>query len=151
MGNVEEGGKKAGNPRVGLNWHTDHYHLPEPGLFAFLHAVQVPLAQGESRKAPDVVHPLVRMHPELRRRGLFLGGEWGSSIQGVPEDEGQALFDELLGHLTQDRFGYRHRWQPGDVLMSDKRCSMHRASEWDQASETRRLHRIILVDDVRPN
>src|SRR5438045_763002 len=43
VGNVHEeqaaaGAQKTGSPRVGLNWHTDHYHLPEPGLFTYLHA-----------------------------------------------------------------------------------------------------------------
>ncbi len=199
VGNVEQAGTKTGNPRVGMNWHTDHYHLPEPGLFTFLHARQVPSVQGgtryangiaaydtlpaatrarieglqvlhsrarlfralfpeaseadalaESAKVPDVVHPLVRTHPELHRRGLFLGGEWGSAIQGLPDAEGAQLFDELLAHLTQDRFGYSHHWRPGDVLMSDNRCSMHRASEWDQVNERRELHRIILVDTAAP-
>jgi taurine dioxygenase len=56
----------------------------------------------------------------------------------------------LLTHLTEERFCYRHAWQPGDVLMSDNRCSVHRASEWDEATETRRLHRIILIDDQPP-
>lgn len=199
VGNVEEGGKKVGASRVGLNWHTDHYHLPEPGLFTFLHALTVPSVAGDTRYAngiaafealasdtqarieglkvrhsrarlfrmlfpeaseaemeaerlrvPDVVHPLVRTHPELGVRGLYLGGEWGSAIEGLDDAEGQALFDELLEHLTQDRFCYRHAWQPGDVLMSDNRCSMHRASEWDEAAERRRLHRIILIDDATP-
>jgi taurine dioxygenase len=199
VGNVEEGGKKIGASRVGLNWHTDHYHLPEPGLFTFLHALTVPSVAGDTRYAngmaafealpgdtrarieplkvrhsrarlfrmlfpeaseaemeaerirvPDVVHPLVRTHPDLGRRGLYLGGEWGSAIEGLPETESRALFEELLDHLTQDRFCYRHAWQPGDVLMSDNRCSMHRASEWDQGSERRRLHRIILIDNVAP-
>ena len=197
VGNPVEGGRKVGASRVGLNWHTDHYHLPEPATFTFLHALVVPSAEGDTRYAngmaafealpdetqrrigdlrvrhsrarlfrmlfpeateaemaaeaervPDVVHPLVRTHEELGRRGLYLGGEWGSSIEGVAD--GQALFDDLLGHLTQERFGYRHKWRPGDVLMSDNRCSMHRASEWDEAAETRRLHRIILVGDERP-
>ena len=188
-----------GSPRVGLNWHTDHYHLPEPGLFTYLHAIQVPPAQGdtryangiaayealpdakraeidglkvlhsrarlfknlfpeateeemeaERRKIPDVVHPLVRTHPELGKRGLYLGGEWGSCIDGLEPERAQALYDELLQHMIQDRFCYRHRWQPGDVLMSDNRCSMHRASEWDEASYVRRLHRIIMIDDKAP-
>jgi taurine dioxygenase len=43
-----------------------------------------------------------------------------------------------------------HHWQPGDVLMSDNRCSMHRATEWDESAYQRRLHRIILIDDVSP-
>jgi taurine dioxygenase len=199
VGNATEGGKKVGASRVGLNWHTDHYHLPEPGLFTFLHAVQVPRTAGdtryangmaafdalpneiraridgmnvlhsrarlfrelfpeatedameeERRKVPDVVHPLVRLHPELNRHGLYLGGEWGSTIQGLDEAESQALFTQLLNHLIQDEFCYQHAWKPGDVLMSDNRCSMHRASEWDEAAEQRRLHRIILIDDQKP-
>ncbi|WP_158746232.1 TauD/TfdA family dioxygenase [Acidisphaera sp. L21] len=199
VGNAQEGGKKIGASRVGLNWHTDHYHLPEPGLFTFLHALQVPSVAGDTRyangmaaldalpadlraridplqvlhsrarlfrmlfpeaseaemeaerqKVPDVIHPLVRLHPELQRHGLYLGGEWGSTILGLAEAEAQVLFDSLLQHLIADPFCYQHAWQPGDVLMSDNRCSMHRASEWDEASEQRRLHRIILIDDQRP-
>jgi len=196
---VHEKQTKVGSPKVGLNWHTDHYHLPEPGLFTYLHAIEVPLGQGdtryangiaayealspemrariegkavlhsrarlfrnlfpeaseeemeaERRKIPDVVHPLVRTHPELGRRGLYLGGEWGSCIDGMEANEAQALYDELLHHMIQDRFSYQHAWQAGDVLMSDNRCSMHRASEWDEASHIRRLHRIIMIDDRAP-
>jgi alpha-ketoglutarate-dependent taurine dioxygenase len=204
VGNVHDkksndGMAPTGSPRVGLNWHTDHYHLPEPGLFTYLHAIEVPHGQGdtryangiaayealpdavrrkidglkvlhsrallfknlfpeaseaeaeeERRKVPDVVHPLVRLHPELGRRGLYLGGEWGSRIEGLDEDEAQDLYSELLQHMIQERFTYRHRWQPGDVLMSDNRCSLHRASEWDEASAVRRLHRIIMIDEVAP-
>jgi taurine dioxygenase len=199
VGNVEEGGKRVGATRVGLNWHTDHYHLPEPGLFTFLHALITPAVAGETRYAngmaayaalpaamraridglqvlhsrarlfrmlfpeaseadmeaerqlvPDVVHPLVRLHPELQRHGLYLGGEWGSEILGLAPEESAALFAELLDHLRSEPFVYSHRWQPGDLLMSDNRCSMHRASEWDEGTYRRRLHRIILIDTVAP-
>jgi alpha-ketoglutarate-dependent taurine dioxygenase len=53
--------------------------------------------------------------------------------------------------MIQERFCYRHRWQAGDVLMSDNRCSMHRASEWDEARHVRRLHRIIMLDNEAPS
>src|SRR5205085_4452538 len=49
VGNVHEQQTNVGSPRVGLNWHTDHYHLPEPGLFTYLHAIQVPPRQGDTR------------------------------------------------------------------------------------------------------
>jgi taurine dioxygenase len=199
VGNARENGARVGASRVGLNWHSDHYHLPEPGLFTFLHALDVPASAGDTRYAngiaafqalapgmqtrieglrvlhsrerlfralfpeaseeavqaeratmPDVVHPLVRRHPELGRHGLFLGGEWGSTLLGMDRAAAAALFDTLLTHLTDDRFCYRHAWRAGDVVMSDNRCSMHRASEWDEENETRRLHRIILIDDTRP-
>lgn len=199
VGNVVEDGKPAGAAKVGLNWHTDHYHLAHAALFTFLHALEVPPVSGETRYAngiaawealdeatrarvaplkvrhsrarlfrelfpdateaqcraeaerfPDVVHPLVRTHPESGRRGLYLGGEWGSAIEGLPEAEGAALFSELLAHMIQPRFVHAHHWRPGDVLMSDNRCSLHRASEWDEGQYQRRLHRIILLDDQAP-
>jgi putative 2-oxoglutarate oxygenase len=199
VGNVHEKQGNVGSPRVGLNWHTDHYHLPQTGLFTYLHAIEVPPGQGdtryangmaayealspelreriegkkvlhsrarlfrnlfpeaseeemeaERRKIPDVVHPLVRTHPELNRRGLYLGGEWGSCIADMEQGEAQELYTILLQHMIQDCFCYRHRWQAGDVLMSDNRCSMHRASEWDEEHYVRRLHRIIMIDDQSP-
>jgi taurine dioxygenase len=199
VGNVAEYGRAAGAPKVGLNWHTDHYHLERPGLFTFLHAIDVPPVSGETRYAngiaayealpeatrkridplqvlhsrarmfvhafpeasaeqvenerrlaPDVVHPLVRLHPELGRKGLYLGGEWGSYILGLAAPEAEALFRELLAHTIQEHFVYTHHWRPGDIVMSDNRCSVHRASEWDETRFTRRLHRIILLDAERP-
>jgi taurine dioxygenase len=95
---------------------------------------------------PDVLHPLVRHHPDIGRDGLFLGGEWGSEIEDGPA----GLFGRLLAHMIGSDFVYEHHWQPGDVLMSDNRCSLHRATEWDESSHQRRLHRIIMVDDQRP-
>ena len=65
------------------------------------------------------------------------------SIRAAPHDLVRGLVD-------QDRFSYQHRWQPGDVLMSDNRRSMHRASEWDEDNDIRRLHRIIMIDDKAP-
>jgi taurine dioxygenase len=199
VGNAMEEGRRVGATRVGLNWHTDHYHLPETGLFTYLHALQVPQVAGDTRYAngmaaydalpeatkvriegmrvlhsrarlfralfpeaseaemeaerlrvPDVVHPLVRTHPDLGRRGLYLGGEWGSRILDLDEAEAQDLFDELLAHMIGERFVYQHAWRPGDVLMSDNRCSLHRATEWDEDLYTRRLHRIIMIDTVAP-
>lgn len=200
VGNVVENGRAAGAAKVGLNWHSDHYHLEYPALFTFLHAILIPPVAGETRYAngiaawealpeamrariadlkvlhsrgrlyrelfpdateaqvaeeearfPDVVHPLVRTHPESGRRGLYLGGEWGSTILGMTEAESRALYDELLAHITRPEFVYEHHWRPGDVLMSDNRCSLHRATEWDEALHKRRLHRLILLDDVRPS
>jgi taurine dioxygenase len=200
VGNVVENGRPAGAAKVGLNWHTDHYHLECPALFTFLHALEVPPVAGETRYAngiaawealdeplrariaglrvrhsrrtlfrilfpdsteaqveaegiryPDVVHPLVRTHPESGRRGLYLGGEWGSIIDGLPAAEAASLFATLLAHMTRPDFVHEHHWRPGDLLMSDNRCSLHRATEWDEGLHKRRLHRIILLDEARPS
>jgi hypothetical protein len=65
VGNVHEEQAKVGSPKVGLNWHTDHYHLPEPGLFTYLHAIQVPEGQGDTRYANGIA--AYEALPEARR------------------------------------------------------------------------------------
>ncbi len=54
VGNVVEAGKPVGAPKVGLNWHTDHYHLEHAGLFTFLHAITVPPVSGATRYANGI-------------------------------------------------------------------------------------------------
>ena len=36
--------------------------------------------------------------------------------------------------MIQDRFCTRIAGARGDVLMTDNRCSLHRASEWDEGT-----------------
>jgi alpha-ketoglutarate-dependent taurine dioxygenase len=36
---------------------------------------------------------------------------------------------------------YRHRWQPGDVLLWDNRCMLHRAQGFDDA-HARVMHHV---------
>jgi alpha-ketoglutarate-dependent taurine dioxygenase len=85
-----------------------------------------PPTKEEKEAAPPVTHPLVRTHPETGAKSLYIG-MYCSHVVGMPEAEGRALLDELLGHATQDRFVYTHRWQPGDVVLWDNRCLLHRA------------------------
>jgi alpha-ketoglutarate-dependent taurine dioxygenase len=98
----------------------------------------------EIADAPPMSHPLARIHPDTGRRCLFMG-EHASHIDGRPMAEGRALLARLEAHATQERFMYRHHWQPGDMLMWDNRCLLHRAdSNFDAALYPRILHRTCL-------
>jgi hypothetical protein len=63
---------------------------------------------------------------------------------GMPEPDGTDLIKSLLAHATQERFLYTHRWQPGDLLIWDNRCTMHRVLPFDQQRYRRRVHRTTL-------
>ena len=80
----------------------------------------------EKIAAPPVVNPLVRVHPGTGRKGLFIG-MYASQIVGMEEAEGRRLIDELTAHATGPRFVYTHQWRPGDLVVWDNRCTMHRA------------------------
>ena len=58
------------------------------------------------------------------------------------------MLDELLVHATAPRFQYRHEWRPGDLVMWDDRCLLHKANGDYDMNELRYLHRVMLKGDV---
>ncbi len=92
----------------------------------------------EIAESPDVVHPLVRTHPESGRKALYLNLNRLDHIVGLPRAESDAILDELAAFVAQDRFIYRHKWQVGDAVVWDNRCTMHRVS-YDSAPGDRRV------------
>ena len=88
-------------------------------------------------KAPGVKHPLVRTHPATKRKCLYLGRRLNSYIFGLSLDESEALLDELWAHTCQDKYVWQHKWQVGDLLVWDNRCTMHHRNAF--APNARRL------------
>lgn len=109
-----------------------------------------PATEEEKRERPPVTHPLIRTHPETGRKTLYLGTHT-SHIEGR-EAEGRTLLEELQAFATQPRFVYSHRWQPGDLVMWDNRCLMHRAiANYGMNKERRILHRTVVRGTDRPH
>ncbi len=94
----------------------------------------------DPRTAPGTLHPLVRVHPETGRRGLYLGRRRNAYIDGLPLQESDALLDEIWRHATDDRLTWRHHWRPGDLVLWDNRCTMHRRDAFDSGAR-RVMHR----------
>ena len=95
---------------------------------------------GDPRTAPGMLHPLVRIHPETGRRGLYLGRRRNAYIDGLPLDESDALLDEVWAHATDAALTWRHKWRAGDLVLWDNRCTMHRRDGFDPAAR-RIMHR----------
>jgi alpha-ketoglutarate-dependent 2,4-dichlorophenoxyacetate dioxygenase len=95
---------------------------------------------------PPVRHPIVRANPVNGRRALFLGAH-ASHVEGLPLEEGRALLQQLLDHVTQPRFRYRHEWQEGDLVVWDNRCVLHRATPYDTARHQRLMQRTTISGD----
>jgi taurine dioxygenase len=107
-----------------------------------------PPTREEKEAAPQVTHPLVRTHPETGARSLFIG-MYCSHVVGMPPAESRALLDGLLAHATQDDLVYTHRWCPGDVVLWDNRCLLHRAvANYDMSKSRRVLQRLVVKGTV---
>ena len=87
------------------------------------------------------LHPIARRHPETGRTALFISPGYTIAIDGLPDDEGQAILRELYAHQGQDRFVYRHRWAADMLVLWDNRCLVH-AATGGYDGHRRLLHRI---------
>jgi taurine dioxygenase len=73
-------------------------------------------------------HPVFRRHPISRRTALYLSTpERCVAIGGLPGEQGRPLIEFLYAHSTAPGNTYRHAWSPGDVVMWDNGCVLHRA------------------------
>lgn len=107
-----------------------------------------PATEDEKRDAPPVVHPLVRTHPATGRKGLYIGNHT-SHVDGWSLTVGEALIEELQTFATQEHFVYRHQWQPGDLVMWDNRCLLHRAlPNFAMERYARVLNRTVVRGDI---
>ena len=95
---------------------------------------------------PPVRHPLVRTNPANGRKALFLGAH-ASHIDGMPLDEGRALLKELLAHVSQPEFCYRHEWTVNELIVWDNRCVLHRATPYDAVRYKRFMQRTTIGGD----
>ena len=60
------------------------------------------------------------------------------------------LLLDLLEHATQREHIYRHVWRPGDVILWDNRCLLHRAIQNFAMDRHRRIMRRIVVKGDAP-
>jgi alpha-ketoglutarate-dependent 2,4-dichlorophenoxyacetate dioxygenase len=99
----------------------------------------------EAEILKGAVHPLVRTIPRSNRKSLYLASH-ASRIVDWPVPEGRLLLRDLIEHATQPRFVYRHRWSVGDLVIWDNRCTMHRATPFEDTKYRRELRRVTTLD-----
>lgn len=92
---------------------------------------------------PPVLWPLVRELPYGRK--TLYHGVHVRRIVGWTVAESRLFLSDLLEHMTQRRFVYRHEWRPGDFVIWDNRCTAHRGRRYDLA-QRRELRRTTTFD-----
>ena len=102
--------------------------------------------EGERTGLPPVRQVLVRTHPGSGRKSLYLASHAGS-IEGLPVPEGRIILMDLMEHATRPKYVYSHVWHPGDVVMWDNRCTMHRG-RWHDPADVRDMRRTTISDEV---
>ena len=91
------------------------------------------------------LRPLVKRHPETQRCSLTIGRH-AYGIPGMHADESERLLQDLVDSACQAPRVYRHEWSPGDAVVWDNRCLLHRGRSWDM-NEPRVMYHTRLAGD----
>lgn len=81
----------------------------------------------------DSIHPLVRYHPVLRKKALYVNTAFARVVLGLKEEESNSLLDFLIGY-TQSLLDAHIRvpWDEDTVVAWDNRRLIHTATlDWD--------------------
>jgi alpha-ketoglutarate-dependent 2,4-dichlorophenoxyacetate dioxygenase len=106
--------------------------------------------EAERALVPEVRHPLVRTHPGSGRKTLYMGSH-ASHIIDLPVPDGRLLLRDLMDHATERRFVHAHVWRPGDLVIWDNRCTLHRGRRYDDGKYKRDLRRVTTQDMTSVN
>ena len=103
------------------------------------------LSSVDKERVPNAaLHPLVRTHPENEKKAIYINPIRIEGILGLDHKEALPLLDDLLAHCTEARFQYRHQWKPGDLVLWDNRCLLHKANGDYPVEQVRYLYRLML-------
>jgi taurine dioxygenase len=97
----------------------------------------------------QATHPVVRTHDETKRKALYVNRLMTVKIEGMPEDESDALLNRLFDHSEKPEFVYTHVWHKGDLIVWDNRCSSHARTDFP-SDQRRLLLRTTVKGTVKP-
>lgn len=119
--------------------HSMHHSrkLASPEFFANVDPMQHPMGR----------HHLLQRHEKSGRMNLYIAAHV-HHIEGLGDAESRELFDKLYSHATQDEYVVEIEWEnPGDLVIWDNTCTMHKAVGGDFLRKYRRDMRRVTVHD----
>ena len=107
-----------------------------------------PVKPSHAASLPPVEQRLVRINPGTGEKNFYIGSH-ARSVVGWSEQDSRNLIDDLLARTTRPQDIHTHRWTPGDLVIWDNRCLLHRGRPFD-ADRYRRHMRQTRVCGVGP-
>ncbi len=103
--------------------------------------------KGDLAGAKTWLHPVFTTNPATGRKALYTSRLMTARIEGLPDDESDAVLEQLFDLSEDPEIRYDHVWAPGDLLLWDNRCSIHARTDFP-AEETRQLRRCAVLGET---
>ena len=92
-------------------------------------------------------HPVVRTHPETKKKALFVNEAHSLQFSSLTLEESTPLLEFLFRHQIRSEFTCRFKWEKGSVAIWDNRCTLHNPIN-DYHGKRRLMHRITFAGDT---
>ena len=89
------------------------------------HQTQGIVAAEDLKKMTDVIHPLIRVHPDTGRKSVFVNPHHTLSIEGMSREASDVLLDELFEWCGRREFQWEQQWQANDTILWENRSAWH--------------------------
>lgn len=141
---------QSGGETLFVNQYSAYETLPDWVKQTFAEAKVQHVVSGltlSDREETESWHPLFIRHPISNRTALYLSTpERCQRISNSTVTDSQRAIRLLYKHSIRPHRTYRHHWQPGDIVLWDNRCTMHRADHSCVVGD-RVLHRGIVAGE----
>lgn len=91
------------------------------------------------------LRPLVKHHPVTGTPSLLIGRH-AYGVLGLERAESEQFLAALVDEACQGPRVYEHHWRPGDAVIWDNRCLLHRSRPWDMSERRTMWHARIAGD-----
>jgi taurine dioxygenase len=95
---------------------------------------------------PNPSHPVIRTHPANGRKSIYVNPQFTLRIDGLEEDESNAILQVLFSQARVPEYQFRLRWAPGTIVFWDNRSTQHYAAN-DYYPQRRRMERTAVIGD----
>lgn len=96
--------------------------------------------------AEEMVHPVVRTHPETGRKALYVNEGYTKHFDGMTIEESRPILEYLKWHCVRPEFTCRFRWTKGAIAFWDNRAAQHLPIN-DYTGFRRHMRRITIRGD----
>jgi taurine dioxygenase len=77
---------------------------------------------------PRVIHPMVYVQEQTGRKVINVSPWFADGIEGMENEEGDALLREVIAHITRPERSYFHKYVPGEMVLWDNWRILHCAT-----------------------
>lgn len=99
-----------------------------------------------NEKYPMPEHPVIRTHPDTKKRAIYVNAAFTQYIKGWDERESREMLNFLYAQASIPEYQCRFAWEENSIAFWDNRACQHYANS-DYWPNIRKVERVTIIGD----